>query len=130
MSRILLAGVCPLPFEDALRSHGPGIRTWQLAWSLARAGHEVRVLAMRAPGAYGDERPAPSEERNGVSIRRLPDVAFLDPATIRKAIREFQPQAVVGASLYGSAALARAGVRLPFWADQFGSAMAEAQAQA
>jgi hypothetical protein len=88
VSRILLAGVCPLPFEDALRSYGPGIRTWQLAWSLARAGHDVRVLAMVTPGAYGDEKPAPSEERKGVAIRRVHDVAFLDPATIRRAIRE------------------------------------------
>jgi glycosyltransferase involved in cell wall biosynthesis len=130
MSRILVAGLCPLPFENTLRSHGPGIRTWQFAWSLARAGHEVRVLAMKTPGAYGDERPAPSEDRKGVVIERLDDVAFLDPATIRKVIREFRPQAIVGASLYGSAALARAGVRLPFWADQFGGAMAEAQALA
>ena len=130
MSRILVAGLCPLPFEDALRSYGPGIRTWQFAWSLGRAGHEVRVLAMMTPGAYGDEKPAPSEERNGISIRRLSDVAFLDPSTIRKAIRELQPHAVVGASLYGSAALARADSPLPFWADQFGSAMAEAQALA
>ena len=130
MSRILVAGLCPLPFENALRSYGPGIRTWQFAWSLARADHEVRVLAMMTPGAYGDERPAPSEEREGILIERLTDVAFLEPATIRKAIREFQPQALVGASLYGSAALARAGRRLPFWADEFGSAMAEAQALA
>ena len=130
MSRILAAGLCPLPFENTLQNHGPGIRTWQFAWSLARAGHEVRVLAMMTPGAYGDQKPAPSEDRKGIVIERLTDVAFLDPATIRKAIREFRPQAIVGASLYGSAALARAGVHLPFWADQFGSAMAEAQAKA
>ncbi|HSD65211.1 MAG TPA: glycosyltransferase family 4 protein [Vicinamibacteria bacterium] len=130
MSRILVAGLCPLPFENTLQSYGPGIRTWQFAWSLARAGHEVRVLAMRTPGAYGDQRPAPSEDRKGIAIERLADVAFLDPTTIRRAIRALQPHALVGASLYGSAALARAGARLPFWADQFGSAMAEAQAQA
>ena len=130
MSRILVAGLCPLPFENTLRSYGPGIRTWQFAWSLARAGHEVRVLAMMTPGAYGDDRPALSEDRQGILIDRLTDVAFLEPATIRRAMREFQPQALVGASLYGSAALARAGPRLPFWADQFGSAMAEAQALA
>jgi glycosyltransferase involved in cell wall biosynthesis len=130
MSRILVAGLCPLPFENSLRSYGPGIRTWQFALSLARADHEVRVLAMMTPGAYGDERPAASEDWDGILVERLTDVAFLEPATIRKAIRGFQPQALVGASLYGSAALARAGARLPFWADQLGSAMAEAQALA
>jgi glycosyltransferase involved in cell wall biosynthesis len=129
MSRVLVAGVCPLPFENTPRSFGPGIRTWQFAWSLARAGHEVRLLAMKAPGAY-DEAPRSPEVRGGVAIERLSDVAILDPATVRAAVRGFRPQAVVGASLYGSAALARAGARLPFWADQFGHVMAEAQAKA
>jgi glycosyltransferase involved in cell wall biosynthesis len=127
VSRVLVAGVSPLPFEDAPRSYGPGIRTWQLAWSLARTGHEVSVLAMITPGAYGDERPAGHEDRGGIRIRRLSDVAFLDPSTVRESIRGLQPHALVGASLYGSTTLARAGSRLPFWADQFGSAMAEAQ---
>ena len=129
MSRVLVAGVCPLPFEDTLRSYGPGIRTWQFAWSLARAGHEVRLVAMKTPGAYGEASPS-SEVRGGIAIERLSDVAFLDPTTLRGAIREFGPEALVGASLYGSAAVARTGTRLPFWADQFGHVMAEAQAKA
>jgi hypothetical protein len=71
-----------------------------------------------------------SEVRGGVAIERLPDVAFFDPATLRAAIGESRPEALVGASLYGSAAVARTGMRLPFWADQFGHVMAEAQAKA
>ena len=130
MSRVLVAGLCPLPFENTRESYGPGIRTWQFAWSLARGGHEVRLLAMKTPRAYEGESPAASEQRQGVAVERLGDVAFLDPATVRRAIRGFQPQALVGASLYGSAALARAGARVPFWADQFGHVMAEAQAKA
>lgn len=129
MSRILLAGLSPLPFENARMSYGPGIRTWQFAWSLARAGHEVHVLAMRAPGY--DHTAAPDRgERLGIRIERLPDLAFLDPSRIRRAVRELRPDALVGASLYGSAALATAATNLPFWADQFGHAMAEAQAKA
>jgi glycosyltransferase involved in cell wall biosynthesis len=85
---------------------------------------------MRTPGAYADERPALVEERYGIQVRRLSDVAFLEPSTLRRAVRELRPDALVGASLYGSAALARAGAGLPFWADQFGGAMAEAQALA
>lgn len=129
MSRVLVAGLCPLPYENTLQSYGPGIRTWQFAWSLARAGHEVRLLAMRTPGAYGEALPSP-EVRGDVTVERVSDVAFLDPATLRRTIREFRPDALVGASLYGSAAVARAGTSLPFWADQFGHVMAEAQAKA
>lgn len=125
-----MAGVCPLPFENARTTCGPGMRTWQFAWSLARAGHEVRLLAMMAPGAYEDEGSARLEERQRIRIERFSDVAFLDPTTIRRAIRQFQPHALVGASLYGSSALARAGEGLPLWVDQFGHVMAEAQAKA
>ncbi len=129
MTRLLVAGLCPLPFENARMSYGPGIRTWQFAWSLAQAGHEVSVVAMRAPG-YDHAAPE-REERGGVAIRRVSDVAFLDPSWMRRAIREARPEALVGASLYGSAALATAGADgRPFWADQFGHAMAEAQAKA
>ncbi len=130
MSRVLVAGVCPLPFENTPRSFGPGIRTWQFAWSLSRAGHEVRLLALRAPGAYADGAGAATEVRDGIHIGRLSDVAFFDPATVRAAVRDAHPDALVGASLLGSAALARARSSLPFWADEFGHAMAEAQAKA
>jgi glycosyltransferase involved in cell wall biosynthesis len=129
VSRLLVAGLSPLPFENARMSYGPGIRTWQFAWSLARAGHEVHLLAMRAPGY--DHAAAPErEERRGVSIERLSDVAFLDPSRVRQAVRDRRLDAVVGASLYGSAALVPVTRSLPFWADQFGHAMAEAQAKA
>jgi glycosyltransferase involved in cell wall biosynthesis len=84
---------------------------------------------MRAPG-YDHSSAPDREERGGVLIERLSDVAFLDPRRAREAARELRPEALVGASLYGSAALARADLDLPFWADQFGHAMAEAQAKA
>jgi len=129
MSRLLVAGLSPLPFENARMSYGPGIRTWQFAWSLARAGHEVHLLAMRAPG-YDHPAAPEREERRGVSIERLSDVAFLDPSRVRRAVRDLRPDALVGASLYGSAALVPVAPALPFWADQFGHAMAEAQAKA
>ena len=130
MTRLLVAGLSPLPFENARMSYGPGIRTWQFAWSLARAGHAVSVVAMRAPG-YDHAGAAEREERGGVAIHRVSDVSFLDPSWMRRTIRDARPDAVVGASLYGSGALATAGTgERPFWADQFGHAMAEAQAKA
>jgi glycosyltransferase involved in cell wall biosynthesis len=129
VSRLLVAGLSPLPFENVRMSYGPGIRTWQFAWSLARAGHEVHLLAMRAPG-YDHAAVPEREERGGVSIERLSDVAFFDPSRVRRVVRDLRPDALVGASLYGSAALVPIAGALPFWADQFGHAMAEAQAKA
>jgi hypothetical protein len=105
------------------------VRTGSSPGAWRRAGHEVRLVAMRAPGY--DHAAAPEREvRRGVSIERLSDVAFLDPSRVRRAVRDLRPDALVGSSLYGSAALVPVAVGLPFWADQFGHAMAEAQAKA
>ena len=107
MSRILLCGLCPLPGENTLKSYGPGIRTWQFAWSLARAGHEVRVLAMKIPDAYRPDEGLPTEERDGILVERLTDGELLHSDRVAETIRSWQPDAVVGATLYGSHALAR-----------------------
>ena len=31
MSRLLVYGVAPLPFENTKKNYGPGIRSWQFA---------------------------------------------------------------------------------------------------
>lgn len=130
MSRILLCGLCPLPGENTLKSYGPGIRTWQFAWSLARAGHEVRLIAMRIQDAYRDGEGAAAEERDGVLIERVTDSELLHSDRVAETISSWTPDAVIGATLYGSYALARCRPEVPFWADQFGHVMAEAQAKA
>ncbi|MDH3403499.1 MAG: glycosyltransferase [Acidobacteriota bacterium] len=128
--RILVCGLCPLPFENTSRNYGPGIRTWQLAKGLAGDGHSVRVVAMVIPGVYEEGELAAAETVDGISIRRLDGAAFLDPAVIRREIRQLRPGALVGATIYGSLALAQCGPAQPLWADQFGHVMAEAQAKA
>ena len=130
MSRILVSGLCPLPWENTDKSYGPGIRTWQFAWSLVRAGHEVRLEAMRIEDAYGCGTPADCEEHDEVEIHRHDAGRFLDGNVVAGAIKDFRPDAVVGATIYGSFALARHKPDVPFWADQFGHVMAEAQAKA
>jgi glycosyltransferase involved in cell wall biosynthesis len=128
--RILVAGLCPLPFENTSQNYGPGIRTWQLAQGLAAGGHRVRVLAMVIPGVYEAGELVAAEEVDGIAIRRLDGEGFMDPERMRREIRDFRPAALVGATIYGSLALAQCGGTLPFWADQFGHVMAEAQAKA
>jgi glycosyltransferase involved in cell wall biosynthesis len=130
VKRILVCGLCPLPWENTEKSYGPGIRTWQFAWSLARAGHEVRLEAMRIEDAYGSGKATEHEQRDGVDIHRHETARFLGGNVVARAIRDFRPDAVIGATIYGSYALARHNPKMPFWADQFGHVMAEAQAKA
>lgn len=131
MSRIFVCGLCPLPFEDTRQSYGPGIRTWQMAHSLAQAGHEVHLVAMRIDGTYEDAQGIPDRElRAGVEIERLTAAEFFDRELIADRLARAAPDAVVGATIYGSYVLAEQRPRVPFWADQFGHVMAEAQAKA
>lgn len=128
--RILVCGLCPLPFENTSQNYGPGIRTWQLTSGLAADGHALRVLAMIIPGVYEDGELVDGETVEGIPVRRLDGSAFLDPEVIRREIQGWRPTALVGATVYGALALAQTEPELPFWADQFGHVMAEAQAKA
>jgi glycosyltransferase involved in cell wall biosynthesis len=101
-----------------------------MAWSLARDGHEVRLLAMRIPDAYRAGEGEASEVREGVLVERMTDGELLHSERVREALESWRPDAVVGATIYGSYALARWRPEVPFWADQFGHVMAEAQAKA
>ena len=130
MTRVLICGLGPLPFEPAWANWGPGIRTWQFASGLAAAGHRIGLVkADLAPG------PAPPEgpkrlSHDGVRIHDLSLQQMMEPRVLARLVRDNKVDAVVGATLLGSFALARAGCELPFWADQFGHSMAEAQAKA
>lgn len=130
MTRVLVAGVAPLPFEETLKSYGPGTRTWQIARGLAAAGHEVRVVAMRIRDAYADGSRGERSVHDGIEILWVDDHAFLNGDAVAKAVGAFLPQALVGATVYGSRALVASASETPFWADQFGHVMAEAQAKA
>ncbi|MGH9399334.1 MAG: glycosyltransferase [Thermoanaerobaculia bacterium] len=130
MSRILLYGLCPLPFENAPRTFGPGIRSWQFARGLAAAGHRVRLVACEIPGAYDGKRLVRGESRDGVEIERVDEVMFLDRRALERHLAEHRPDGLVGATVHGAYALARLDPSLPLFADQFGHFMAEAQARA
>jgi glycosyltransferase involved in cell wall biosynthesis len=128
MSRILIYGIAPLPFENTKKNYGPGIRSWQFAHALAAAGHDVRLVAVILDDAY-ETAPVAFEVVDGVRIERVKKSQFVDPAHFRSLVAEFAPQGVIGATIYGSYALTVARPEVPFWADQFGNVMAEAQAK-
>jgi len=130
VSHVLVCGMCPLPFENSAKSFGPGIRTWQLARGIAAGGHRVSVVAMQIPGCYDRTAAVRRETVDGIDVLRLAEGEFHDPGVIRSSLAETRPDAVVGATIYGSHALVKSGTDLPMWADQFGHVMAEAQAKA
>lgn len=130
MTRVVVCGLCPLPFENTSKSFGPGIRTWQMAHALASAGQSVHLIALRIPGTYDDQVSLDREERDGMVIERCRQELYFDQEFLRRRVAEIAPDILVGATLYGSSVLAALDLDLPFWADQFGHVMAEAQAKA
>jgi len=128
MARVLVLGSAPLPFTNARRLYGPGIRTWQFGLPLLNQGHEVWIVAGQAPEAGMDE---PQGQRyDGLRLTCLPQAEFEAADSVRRAIRGFFPDAVVAAGYGASNVAVRLGIDRPIWTDFFGDAMAEAQALA
>ena len=131
MSRILVLGNAPLPFEEAPANFAPGRRTWQFALPLRKDGHSVRIAALRTPFIYPDGTPDVVRfEHEGVEIFNIEEHAFLQDDLLQELCREFRPDALVGANIYGAVAAARLPFDLPRWVDVNGHTMAEAQAKA
>ncbi|MBU1669835.1 MAG: glycosyltransferase [Actinobacteria bacterium] len=131
MSRVVVLGHCPLPYEDLQRSYGPGTRTWQFAGPLVADGHEVTVVASRIPFVYPDDRePVKRSEENGCVVYRVEQTAFEVGGQAARIIDEVGPDCLVGATAYPSYIAAILAGEIPVWADVFGSLLAEAQAKA
>ena len=131
MSRILVLGTCPLPFEDTPMNFAPGRRTWQFAQPLAKAGHQVRIAALRTPFVYPPKTPDVAElEQERVQIYNIEEHVFQQDAFLQELCRSFKPDALIGATIYGAAAAGRLPFDLPRWVDFHGHPMAEAQAKA
>ena len=131
MSRLLILGVSPLPFESTERSFGPGTRTWQLTEPLLNDGHEVLLVGMRIPMTYPDDAPIELVERRGrLNYASITGELYFQTPYVQNVYNDFQPDAVIFA--HGSASFADSllDVSVPIWIDLCGHVMAEAQAKA
>ncbi|TAK37073.1 MAG: glycosyltransferase [Chloroflexota bacterium] len=131
MTRVLLLGLAPLPFENLQKMYGPGIRTWQFAKPLVEDGHEVCLIASRMPFVYSDDEPPIRRTVvDGVTIYTVSQPVFETTGFVQTILDDFQPDCVVGATIYPSYVAAKLQTERPLWIDLFGHVMAEAQAKA
>jgi len=131
VSRLLVLGVCPLPFESATRSFGPGTRTWQLVEPLLNDGHTVMLVALRIPGTYPEDIPEEILHREDLfTYASITYRVFDGTRFVERVYREFKPDAVIFA--HGSASYLKHLLEpdVPVWIDLCGHVMAEAQAKA
>ncbi len=130
--KILLLGQGPLPPEQvadqAGRLSAPSIRAWHIALALQEAGHNVALVSIKA----GSGDPVPLQELSPrLQLYTLSEGSITGHSALAVLEKSFQPDAAVAISAWPSylAALFLAPT-LPFWADLFGSPLAEGQAKA
>lgn len=134
MSRVLLAGIGPLPSEGRKQLFAPGLRVWIFARTLVLAGHEVRL----ALGAFaGQEGPLSiydvEKDASGEAVARRLAAGGEEsglPQAIARAAADFRAQCLVATTDAMAEAAVCCGANLPLWVDFYGSPMAERQQQA
>jgi glycosyltransferase involved in cell wall biosynthesis len=130
--KILLLGQGPLPPEGeanrAGRLSAPSIRAWHIARALQEEGHEIALVSLKAGST---DFSSPRALAPNLQLYSIGEAAVTGQAALSRLEKEFQPAAAVAVSAWPSylAALYLA-PSLPFWADFFGSPLAEGQAKA
>ncbi len=131
MTRLLVFGLCPLPFENTSKNFGPGIRAWQFIKPVLDQGVEVILLANRIPFIYPDETPDEVvTDSHGFRFYNMADTVFRNSSRIQSIHDHFKPDAILAATLFACVPLSGLKTACPVWIDLFGHVMAEAQAKA
>ena len=128
MTRILILGAAPLPFEPQMRQYAANLRTWHFTQPLLEDGHEVRLIGCRLPKTYGeDTEPASFVERDRLEYYSIAGDLFHDRAFVQQLADEFDPQAILGVNTHPSSRAVLIDTDRPIWCDLNGWIMAEAQ---
>ena len=144
ISRIMILGMSPMPFENDRKVYGTGIRTWQFVSPLLKKGHEICVCNYAIPSAYEDNfnsrftgcYTSRAGDTTGLTFEYniLSKKDFENTGLLKEVYLKFKPDCIVGCSFYPSYYAAKlkdsSGSAVPLWADLFGHVMAEAQARA
>lgn len=133
-TRLMIAGVGPIPPESPRRLHAPGMKIWGIARTLAEAGHPVRLITAEF-GEIDETTPsrltarslgasAPGDFRDRAETQ-LPAGKFHEFIAAEAA--GFEAEAAIGSTDVMNLALARADLKIPCWMAYFGDPMAERQ---
>lgn len=131
MTRVVLVAMGVPSLVPSTCHRGPGLRAAHFAVALAEQGHEVLLLCV-----LGDDETVPTipasmgEDWTGWLTIEFTTEKELLGRPLRARMEGFDPQALVGVTVYAAALAVRLQLGVPLWADVFGDLMAEAQAKA
>ncbi len=127
--KVLLIGQGPLPIEGSEKNNAPGFRVWHFGRALAEAGNQVRLVGLNPDPTFTTQ--SPRQLQTNLLYYPTSEVDITQNDFLAKLITEDKPDALVGASVWPSyLAALYLPQDIPFWADLFGSPLAEAQAKA
>lgn len=129
MSRVLVMGFAPLPFEDAIKNIAPANRTWQITQAILDEGHDVCLVAFRFVNAYADDSDQAEIDYPKLVYHNVEMSHLYDETYLRRQIDECQADCLIGITTEVCGQLASLTTNIPFWADLYGSALAESQVQ-
>jgi len=141
MSKILVLGMSPLPFENERKAYGTGTRTWQFILPLLEKGHEICLVNYAIPSAYDGNFKSVFDTLQIFKGRKftyniLTHNDFENISILSEIFVNFNPDCLIGCTFYPSYIASKVLSNLPgeknvpYWADLFGHVMAEAQARA
>ncbi len=129
-SPLCLLGFAPLPFDAGHDHTASGARTWQFARALAEARPSLDLLLVDGdPGSPTSARVA-ELSRGAIRVHPVPRVEAEIGSELRRRIDRIAPEAIIGATSFGSFLLARTLHPAPLWVDLYGDPISEAQALA
>jgi glycosyltransferase involved in cell wall biosynthesis len=132
MTKIMIFGNSPLPFENEKKLSALGKRTWQFTKPLIDDGHEVCLVCMRVEDAY-EQRELPDllkKQEENFLFYSLSEEGFRKQKSLLNIYNDFLPDCIVSTNIFPCYQAVNLGAEKPLWADLHGHAMAEAQAKA
>jgi glycosyltransferase involved in cell wall biosynthesis len=131
MTRVLVLGHVPLPFENLKKSYAPGARTWHFCEPLIAEGHRLVIVGMRIPFVYDESLPPVLKSKHqGCTIYSATPAQVEEGKLLAEIVEEFEPQCLLGVTSYPSYIACVSRLELPLWADIYGCLLAEAQQKA
>lgn len=132
MSKVLIFGNSPLPFEKSRRLSSLNLRTWHFAKALLGDGHSVCLIAIRMKDSYVEEplKKLIETPHDNLVYHSLVSYDFNDPSVLNRIARRFSPDCIVGVNNFPASRVSLVDIDIPVWSDLNGYAMGEAQAKA
>jgi len=128
MTKILVLGAAPLPFEPQRRQYAANLRTWHFTQPLIADGHEVRLVGCRLPNTCPEDlEPVVRSREGGFEYFSVSGEIFEDPSLLQQLCDEFDPEAILGVNTYPASRAVGIRTQRPIWCDLNGWIMAEAQ---